>query len=346
MLNNLVTQLRCPSRLNGLFFLSLPFECSCGALNSLLLPLHCDICDTANCIYNPGLPSFCTYTVATVTAMGRASQACHGCRTRKVRCSGSHPCSQCAHLNLTCVYITPLPTKRRQGSRGRLVEQLRQGGAARVASYSEPRPPREQNLAPAPAAPVAAHDNAADGPSRDMRTASVMSIAGLVAPTAETSTPSPSHSPTPPKETSPNASPVSTGMIPELLNIFEQVKNCVETSNQQIEAIHNPKSICHQQLEALRTNTADKWRRLYESSSSEERKTIQDEILAHGAELERMERKLARLCGEKGGYKRRIDAVLESCLDELAGHVDQWRSHRGGCGLPVRPVGEMQDDGV
>lgn len=51
-------------------------------------------------------------------------RACNGCRFRKVRCSGSQPCAQCAHLNLPCV-SSPAPVKRRNGARGHLVAKLR-----------------------------------------------------------------------------------------------------------------------------------------------------------------------------------------------------------------------------
>lgn len=51
-------------------------------------------------------------------------RACNGCRFRKVRCSGSQPCAQCAHLNLPCAF-SPAPAKRQHGARGRLVAQLR-----------------------------------------------------------------------------------------------------------------------------------------------------------------------------------------------------------------------------
>ncbi|CAM1508692.1 Fc.00g055400.m01.CDS01 [Cosmosporella sp. VM-42] len=54
----------------------------------------------------------------------RTSQACDACRVRKVRCNGVNPCSQCAHLNLSCIFSPP-PTKRKPGVRGRLVAQLR-----------------------------------------------------------------------------------------------------------------------------------------------------------------------------------------------------------------------------
>lgn len=51
-------------------------------------------------------------------------RACNGCRLRKVRCSGSQPCAQCAHLNLPCI-SSPAPAKRQRVARGRLVAQLR-----------------------------------------------------------------------------------------------------------------------------------------------------------------------------------------------------------------------------
>ncbi|KAK0388331.1 hypothetical protein NLU13_4576 [Sarocladium strictum] len=57
----------------------------------------------------------------------RTTRACDGCRFRKVKCNGANPCSQCAHLNLKCT-TSSVPRKRTVGARGRLVEQLRQGG--------------------------------------------------------------------------------------------------------------------------------------------------------------------------------------------------------------------------
>ncbi|KAK7431282.1 hypothetical protein QQZ08_002053 [Neonectria magnoliae] len=55
---------------------------------------------------------------------GRTTRACDGCRFRKVRCNGVHPCSQCEHLNLSCEF-SAMPSKRKPGVRGRLVAQLR-----------------------------------------------------------------------------------------------------------------------------------------------------------------------------------------------------------------------------
>ncbi|KAE8363783.1 hypothetical protein BDV27DRAFT_158484 [Aspergillus caelatus] len=54
----------------------------------------------------------------------RTSQACDACRYRKVKCNGARPCSQCAHLNLSCNFSVA-PVKRRPGGRGHLVAQLR-----------------------------------------------------------------------------------------------------------------------------------------------------------------------------------------------------------------------------
>ncbi|KAG9253817.1 uncharacterized protein F5Z01DRAFT_623077 [Emericellopsis atlantica] len=56
----------------------------------------------------------------------RINKACDGCRVRKVKCSGSQPCSQCAHLDLPCQFSPPTG-KRKPGVRNRLVEQLRGG---------------------------------------------------------------------------------------------------------------------------------------------------------------------------------------------------------------------------
>lgn len=55
----------------------------------------------------------------------RINKACDGCRYRKVKCNGASPCSQCAHLDLQCVFSPPT-AKRKPGVRGRLVAQLRQ----------------------------------------------------------------------------------------------------------------------------------------------------------------------------------------------------------------------------
>ncbi|KAG7285759.1 hypothetical protein NEMBOFW57_008053 [Staphylotrichum longicolle] len=59
----------------------------------------------------------------------KATRACDACRVRKVRCSSKQPCTQCAHLNLTCTFA-PAPAKRTPGVRGRLVAQLRNKGTA------------------------------------------------------------------------------------------------------------------------------------------------------------------------------------------------------------------------
>jgi hypothetical protein len=55
----------------------------------------------------------------------RINRACDGCRYRKVKCNGANPCSQCAHLDLQCVF-SQTTVKRKPGVRGRLVAQLRQ----------------------------------------------------------------------------------------------------------------------------------------------------------------------------------------------------------------------------
>lgn len=71
----------------------------------------------------------------------RATRACEPCRVRKVKCNGATPCSQCAHLNLSCIYSTA-PSKRKPGVRGRLVAQLRQGTTD---SRSSTTPPQVQD---------------------------------------------------------------------------------------------------------------------------------------------------------------------------------------------------------
>lgn len=55
----------------------------------------------------------------------RKTKACDGCRFRKVKCHGSWPCTQCAHLNLACTFSTPPTSRRGRGRRGWLVAQLR-----------------------------------------------------------------------------------------------------------------------------------------------------------------------------------------------------------------------------
>lgn len=60
-------------------------------------------------------------------------RACNGCRFRKVRCNGSRPCAQCAHLNLPCVF-TPAPVQRRRSARGWLVSQLRGNSKGNISS--------------------------------------------------------------------------------------------------------------------------------------------------------------------------------------------------------------------
>ncbi|KAF4332474.1 transcription activator [Fusarium beomiforme] len=57
---------------------------------------------------------------------GRISKACDPCRVRKVKCSGTNPCSQCGHLNLACVY-SAATSRRKPTVRGRLVAQIREG---------------------------------------------------------------------------------------------------------------------------------------------------------------------------------------------------------------------------
>ncbi|VUC21502.1 unnamed protein product [Clonostachys rosea] len=58
-------------------------------------------------------------------AIHRTGQACDGCRFRKVKCRGSQPCTQCAHLNLTCTFSSPPARRHGRGRRGWLVAQLR-----------------------------------------------------------------------------------------------------------------------------------------------------------------------------------------------------------------------------
>ncbi|KAI9900290.1 hypothetical protein N3K66_004552 [Trichothecium roseum] len=66
----------------------------------------------------------------------RINKACDGCRFRKVKCNGVRPCSQCAHLNLSCVFSPPAG-KRKPGIRGRLVAQLRENPQARAVQQQQ-----------------------------------------------------------------------------------------------------------------------------------------------------------------------------------------------------------------
>ncbi|KAF4998381.1 hypothetical protein FDECE_11808 [Fusarium decemcellulare] len=68
----------------------------------------------------------------------RATRACDPCRVRKVKCNGATPCSQCGHLNLTCVY-SAIPSKRKPGVRNSLVSQLRQGKTDARSSLTPPQ---------------------------------------------------------------------------------------------------------------------------------------------------------------------------------------------------------------
>lgn len=52
-------------------------------------------------------------------------RACDGCRIRKVKCSGSSPCTQCGHLGLRCTFDKPTQG-RKPRIRNRLIRELRQ----------------------------------------------------------------------------------------------------------------------------------------------------------------------------------------------------------------------------
>lgn len=67
----------------------------------------------------------------------RLRQACDGCRFRKVKCYGSWPCTQCAHLNLQCSFSAPAAS-RKPKVRGGLISQLRGGGTSSVSSAMPP----------------------------------------------------------------------------------------------------------------------------------------------------------------------------------------------------------------
>ncbi|KAK3182213.1 hypothetical protein K4F52_006582 [Lecanicillium sp. MT-2017a] len=105
----------------------------------------------------------------------RVTRACDGCRVRKVRCNGSQPCSQCAHLNLTCVFAPP-PGKRKPGVRGRLVEQLRNSQQQQPQTNGKPS---SSTASHAPTAGISP-GNSAGSISPSATTPSVTSIAGIV----------------------------------------------------------------------------------------------------------------------------------------------------------------------
>jgi hypothetical protein len=44
----------------------------------------------------------------------RISRACEHCRTRKVRCSGHQPCTNCRQLNRTCIYRVEARQRRKR----------------------------------------------------------------------------------------------------------------------------------------------------------------------------------------------------------------------------------------
>lgn len=68
--------------------------------------------------------------------MTRNARACDACRTRKVKCDGAQPCSQCLHFDVPCI-ISP-PGKRKNPIRGRLVAQVR-GEASEFMQWEERR---------------------------------------------------------------------------------------------------------------------------------------------------------------------------------------------------------------
>lgn len=66
-----------------------------------------------------------TTSLSQLTMTTRIRQACDACRLRKVKCNGSRPCPQCAHLNLPCVFSSQHAGRRHPRVRGRLVAELR-----------------------------------------------------------------------------------------------------------------------------------------------------------------------------------------------------------------------------
>lgn len=95
-----------------------------------------------------------------IARIPRISRACDACRTRKVRCDGNRPCTQCSHFNVQCV-ISP-PEKRKNPIRGRLVAKVRgedveftkggdtkaAGNAAGNAAAIEPSSPYDPSFSP------------------------------------------------------------------------------------------------------------------------------------------------------------------------------------------------------
>ena len=111
---------------------------------------------------------------------GRVTRACDGCRVRKVRCNGSQPCSQCSHLNLTCVFAPP-PGKRKPGVRGRLVEQLRNSqNGQQPQSRRSPTNSNDQTVTSSAASNAGISPSNSHGSISPATTPSVTSIAGIV----------------------------------------------------------------------------------------------------------------------------------------------------------------------
>lgn len=123
----------------------------------------------------------------------RTNKACDSCRFRKVKCNGTHPCSQCAHLDLPCAFSPPTG-KRKPGVRGRLVSQLR-------GQNGDP-----EKAASPPECPTAAG------------TSGLMSIGGIINPGPETP-PLYGHASTPPG----GSTDYSADFFLRLLPDFEQV---------------------------------------------------------------------------------------------------------------------------
>lgn len=116
---------------------------------------------------------------------GRVTRACDGCRVRKVRCNGSQPCSQCSHLNLTCVFAPP-PGKRKPGVRGRLVEQLRNSQNGQQWQSQPAANSNDQTMTSSVVSDAGISPSNSGGSLSPVTTPSVTSIAGIVNAAAET----------------------------------------------------------------------------------------------------------------------------------------------------------------
>lgn len=78
------------------------------------------------------------------------SQACDGCRVRKVKCDGGQPCGACVQFSVHCVK-SQTPKKRKNPVRGRLLAQVR-GDNVPWASPASPAPGSLPSFSVSPAA--------------------------------------------------------------------------------------------------------------------------------------------------------------------------------------------------